>query len=144
LSPSASTSPSPSAIEPFFGLKIAKPGKNVLTTDDPRDLIFSSDYGTLKYFETGDLTITLNSVDNGTTSYTHNLNYYPYFEVYLLNPLGEWEYCPTINGGATTTWTAYVLVTTTELKVYILTTGFTESTEFRFKYFIYKNDLKLS
>ena len=142
-SPSVSNSPSPSTIEPFFGLKIAKPNKNVLTTDDPRDLIFSSDYGTLKYFETGELTITTNGDDVGSVSFTHNLGYYPYFEVYLLNPIGEWEYCPTINGGASTVWSVYVQVTTTTLDIYVGYGGFEEETTFDFKYFIYKNDLKL-
>lgn len=146
-SPSVSLSPSPSAYEHFTGvMRVSKPGYNVLVDDDPRHMIFDSQYGTLKYFKTGNLTVTLDGSDLvqvGSASYAHNLGYYPYFEVYVLNPLGEWEYCPTINGGASTTWSIYVVVTTTELKVYVSAEGFEVENEYTFKYFIFKNNLHL-
>jgi hypothetical protein len=124
-------------------MKISKPGVNVLTNTDPDKFIFSSDYGTLKYFETGNLTINLDGDENGITYFEHNLGYYPFFEVYLLNPIGEWEYCPTSNGGASTTWYSYVYTTTTRLYVAIASGGFEDPSEWIFKYFIYKNDLDL-
>lgn len=149
-SPSLSPSASPSPIDFFSGMKIAKPEINVLETQEPYDLIFGSKYGTLKYFLTGNLTFTidgdldgnLNSV--GTASFAHNLGYIPYFEVYMLNPLGKWEYCPTYNGGASTSWATTAVITSTELKVYASIAGFSQGgVDFDFKYFIYRNNLGL-
>ena len=114
-------------------------------------MIFSSRYGTLKYFITGTFNFTIdgdldgNLESVGQAAYTHDLGYYPYVEVYVLKAGGKYEYCPTYNGGAGTTWQTFVNVTTTQLKVYAHISGFSQGgVEFTFKYFIYKNDLKLS
>jgi hypothetical protein len=98
--------------------------------------------GTLDFTINGDLDGNLDSV--GSDSYAHNLGYYPYFEVYVLNPLNKWEYCPTNNGGSGTTWRVYALTTTTTLSVYAVISGFSQGgVTFNFKYFIFKNDTGL-
>lgn len=128
-------------------IKIAKDGVNVLEDPAPDELIFSSKYGTLKYFETGDIdfTIDVDAMDTvGEGAVTHGLGYIPFVEVFMLNPLGKWEYCPTFNGGVSTTWHSYVVITDTQLKVYAEISGFVSGeVDFKFKYFIYKNDLLL-
>lgn len=61
-----------------YGLKIAKPGGDVLTDAD-KDLAFHSDYGALKIFDSGTLSFTTNTSGNATTSFTHGLGYAPAF-----------------------------------------------------------------
>lgn len=65
-------------------IKIAKVGFNVLTEDNPDNLIFSSDYNTLKYYLSG--SVTVNWTDDGTLytqTVAHNLGYIPFFIAYV-------------------------------------------------------------
>lgn len=63
---------------------VAKTGFNALSETDPNNLVFSSDYNTLKYFMSG--MITLNWTDDNTL-YTqivpHDLGYIPFFIAYV-------------------------------------------------------------
>ena len=72
---------------------VAKEGFNALTETDPDNLIFSSDYNTLKYFAQGDVTVTVDYADYYRTeagwyyhrkvqSVAHNLDYSPFFIVF--------------------------------------------------------------
>lgn len=61
-----------------YGLKIAKPGGDVLTDAD-KDLAFHSNYGALKIFDSGTLSFTTNGSGNATVSATHGLGYAPAF-----------------------------------------------------------------
>ena len=115
--PSASNSPSPSPAPPeTMKLVVAKDGENALTEYDPTKFKFHSDYGTLKYYKTGTLNFTIdgdldgNLETGGKATTSHDLGYYPYVEVYLLNPIGKYEYCPTYNGGAGTSWQTWFIV----------------------------------
>lgn len=61
---------------------ISKPGFDVTTTTNAANLIFSSDYNTLKYFLSGTHNLSING--NGSTQVSkftvaHNLGYKPYF-----------------------------------------------------------------
>ena len=67
-------------------LVIAKPGFDALTETNPDNLIFSSDYATLRYFASGNHDITI--VGDGTAKSTqhtivHGLGYIPFFIVYV-------------------------------------------------------------
>lgn len=69
-------------------IKIAKPGYNVLTETNPDNLIFSSDYNTLKYYLSG--SITVNWTDDGnlyTQTVAHNLGYIPFFIAFIQDGL---------------------------------------------------------
>lgn len=148
---SLSDSPSPSPILPFFGLKIAKAGKDVLKTDYPPDLIFSSDYGTLKYYskQTASFNFDANAgLIGGTTTITHGLNYYPFVEVfarvYIGAPAGNYEYCPFFGAGATILYSANYKITPTQIVLYGEIDGVSGSVwNFDFLVFIFKNDLQL-
>ena len=152
-SPSLSASPSPSPMPPYNPavVKIAKPGVNVLTNSDPEKLIFSSEYGTLKYFDKEALNLTINAADGDITckgEITHNLGYYPYVEVfvsvYIGSPTGEYEYCPFAGSGASVAYNANVKLTTDKITVYGDIIGMSSSTwHFDFLVFVYKNDLGL-
>lgn len=86
-----------------YKIKISKPTYNVFTEVDPDNLIFSSDYDTLKYYTTGDVNLEYDYEDyyyseefnipfnytmyyhRAEETYTHNLGYKPFFSVYLLD-----------------------------------------------------------
>ena len=149
LSPSPSSTPSasPSPIAPFFGLKIAKPRINVLNTDTPHELIFSSDYGTLKYLSKHAINISFDAGDgdiSASGSYSHNLNYYPYCEVFVSVNGGNYQYCPFAGAGATVMYAATYIITETGISVYGMINGVSGSVwTFDFLVFLYKNNLNL-
>ncbi len=67
-------------------IKISTAGNNVLTTTDPAKLTFSSDYNTLKYFVSGNTTITINgngSTQDSKVTVAHNLGYIPFFACFV-------------------------------------------------------------
>jgi len=130
-----------------YGIVISKPTYEIDDTN-PSHLIFSSDYGTLKYFTTGSVSITIdNSLGEdiaGSVSYEHNLGYYPYVEVYCQRPgYTDYEYCPTFGGGASTTWKITYKITTTYIVFYAEVSGFNTSVTIYFKFFLFKNNLGL-
>jgi hypothetical protein len=130
---------------------LTKDTYNALTETNPSRKIFSSEYGTLKYFEKGtaniyidgDLSGNLDSV--GWFTITHNLGFVPYYEVYLnaFSFGGSAEYVPTYNGGAGTNWRVLVYATSTILRVYTGISGFFTPPTFYFTYFIFNNSLGL-
>ncbi len=130
----------------FLGVKISKPGVNVLETNVPNDLVFSSRYGTLKYALTGIVKIST-VIDSpeviATALYNHNLGYFPYFEVYVSNWAENYEPVPILHTGASTSTQYNVYATKTQLKFRVKWTGYTiDSTQTAtFKFFIFKNDL---
>lgn len=135
---------------PFLGIKIAKPGHNVLNTSNPNNLKFSSDYNTLKYHlsGTGQLHVLNPSMFeyNVTGFITHNLGYYPFAVVYAKDdlmsnyePLGHWQ------AGSGAYRQFYFYMTTTRL--YFVVTGFsmsgTDDYLVDFYYKIFRNNLNL-
>jgi hypothetical protein len=61
---------------------ISKPGFNVLTTTDPNNLIYSSDYPTLIYYTSGTFDFGNTTATSGSMNIEHNLGYRPFFLVY--------------------------------------------------------------
>lgn len=69
---------------------VSKLGYNALFETTPDNLNFSSDYNTLKYYVSGNATITLDRDGVSRTSETvvaHNLGYVPFFICYI-NSIG--------------------------------------------------------
>lgn len=64
------------------GIKVSKPGQNVLVSNDI-DTVFSSKFSTLKLLYWGNITLTTNGAGNGQAVYNHNLNYAPAHYVFL-------------------------------------------------------------
>lgn len=65
---------------------ITKSGFNALTETDPNNMIFSSDYGTLKYDISGNTTVTVPSGTPVASEFviaTHNLGYVPFFTGFI-------------------------------------------------------------
>ena len=129
-----------------YKLAISKPGKDVLTTTNPSDLIFSSEFNTLKYETVGTISVTVPAgYWAASTTITHALGYYPYIDVYVTVDGGsEYRYCPFYGAGATVQYSATAIITTSDINFYAYVDG-GASTDwtFTFKYFIYKNNLNL-
>lgn len=124
---------------------IAKAGKNAATETSPNNLKFSSDYGTLKYFNKLTASVTLIAGDFAAAgSVTHNLGYYPYVEVYVdPHGSGTYEYCPYAGAGATVIYGASFTITPTVVNLYVESTGFMSDHTFNFIVFIFKNNLNI-
>jgi hypothetical protein len=123
---------------------LTKDGFNALTEADPENLIFSSEYGTLKYEAKGNIDLTLPTSDFGAEiAFNHNLGYVPFVEVYMENPVGDYEYCPVNGSGATVLWSATFRITTTQVIFSVESTGFMSDIDFTFLFFIFKNDTGL-
>ena len=132
-------------------LAISKSGFNVLTETNPKNFIFSSDYGTLKYHTKTTLNVSFDAdagIVAGQATYTHNLGYYPYVEVlvrvYIGSPAGNYEYCPFFGSGVSVAYDATYKITSSTIVVYGAVGGFSTSVwNFDFILFVYRNDLGL-
>ena len=70
-------------------LIISKDTYNVLTESEVDNLIFSSDYNTLKYYVSGNVSLTITgdgTLQTVETTVSHNLGYIPFFIVYVNDP----------------------------------------------------------
>lgn len=135
-----------------YKIAIAKSTVNVLTETDPNNLIFSSDYNTLKYYTSGTITLSV-TADPFEFEYirrtyiTHDLGYYPFYVVYMKDndimsnyqPVGREQ----IGSGAIRSFYAYV----TSTRLYVVAFGNAgsggESYSVDFKYKLFKNNLGL-
>lgn len=152
-SPSLSRSPSPSPADHTNVIEISKDLIDILKTNNPQDMKFSSRFGTLKYFAktTASIQIVGSGIGGdfaGRSIYTHNLGKYTYAEVfvstYIGSPTGVYEYCPLFGAGASISYNANYILKQNTLELYAEFSGVSFSTwNFDFLIFLYKNDLKL-
>ncbi len=133
---------------------IAKPGYDAVTETNPDNLIFSSDYNTLKYHITGNVNLSGSWTTNPgdakktfTTSVEHGLGYMPFFICYT-NFASGYNIIPFI--------TSYMTIGTELASAWIddnyiyfdvqLSPGIWANTwnyDFTFYYKIFKNNLNL-
>ena len=122
---------------------VSKPGYNVITETNPNNLIFSSDYDTLKYYSSGNVTLDLNGGTTVEGTITHNLGYAPFFAVYasLGSPQTNWSNVPVILDDYPIAWiffSAWVDAT----KLYIRSTADSVKSMTLISYYkIFRNDL---
>lgn len=123
---------------------IAKPGFNALTETDPDNLIYSSDYDTLKYYTSGSVNLTPVGTTIETTI-THDLGYIPYFTAYVNNFAGANAYnmCPGYEANVSGYIHADVYADSTKLYFRVHTDYLNTGTTFNFRYFIFRNRLGL-
>lgn len=77
-----------------YGIKIAKPGQAVTSTD-PADYIFWSKYKSLSLYSKVTTSITLPAgYQSATSTITHNLNYHPYVWVFATDCGGRYSRLP--------------------------------------------------
>jgi len=140
-----------------YKIVVSKPGYNVLTETDPDNLIFSSDYGTLKYHSSGSLTIVVSSTANVFYSLTnnvlHNLGYLPFTVVFGNQPKIMTGYAPLgisynfLDDGIGNAWYRHLRFWVTSSRLYVGAEGLRvvagDSYTATFYYKIYRNDLNL-
>lgn len=120
---------------------VAKPGFNALTETDPNNLIFSSDYDSLKYYISGSTSLTPNGVDI-ETNITHGLGYIPFFIVYVhgIN-VTKYSMCPWTFSDAGNYANINAYADSTKLYFKIFTNTFIGIFTFTFQYKIFRNRL---
>lgn len=133
-----------------YKIVISKSGYNVLTETNINNLIFSSNYNTLKYYASGNSTI---SINNGGGKYhshntiAHNLGYKPFFVAYAKDSDFMARYSP-CGIYVAPTGLSYRLFTTTvdNNNLYLVAKGNSlagENYSVTFYYKIFKNSLGL-
>ena len=129
---------------------VSKPGYNALTETDPNNLIFSSDYNTLKYYASGYVDVAYSEdTDDVLTYYSgqiaHGLGYIPFFYVYVdVDGSGTFRPCPKIYAAMFFVQSFYSWVDSTNIKFICQMQGDSGSNKTaRFRYFIFRNNLNL-
>jgi hypothetical protein len=127
-------------------IKISKPGINVGTATNPNDLVYSSEYNSLKYYTSGTINLTV----SGTTAegtVAHNLGYYPFFLVYTnyfasLFDTGVYNMCPgTFKGGPG--FYTFVNAYAGTQNIYFRVDTNSANVTYTFRYVIFRNNLGL-
>jgi hypothetical protein len=141
-SKSPSISPSISPSPPFYGIKISKPTFDVLTENNPDNLIFSSDYDSLKYYAEGSVDLVVTG-SNAEAYVTHNLGYIPFFITYV-------NYVPLVTDYSTVPFyfaetgaNIFINSYATSTRIYFTVATNTASQTFTFKYKIFRNNTTL-
>lgn len=129
---------------------IAKPGYNALTETNPDNLVYSSDYDTLKYYKSGELTKSVTApagtTSEDTSTFTHSLGYYPYYVAYIsIDGSTYYPHSYANAGVSVVTWiTAHVTTTALVLTVRIEnSSGSDETVNATCKYKIYRNNIDI-
>lgn len=129
---------------------ISKSGYSSLTETDPNNLIFSSDYNTLKYHVSGSLSLNvsggpLEAFDEGTY-FEHGLDYYPFFQVFVkIDSWSSWQPISYWTAGAGFYIRLYSYVTD-DAKLIVRAVGWLEDADdfdIEFRYKIFRNNLGL-
>jgi hypothetical protein len=127
---------------------ITKPGYNALIAQPLDNKVFDSRFGTLKYFDSGQVNLSFQNDSpsyNALATYTHNLGYRPFVECYTLGFDGVYQPVPLYGEGASTSWRYGVAIDENVINFFVETNGFSVGTVFDiyFYYFLFNNKLGL-
>lgn len=104
-----------------YGIKIAKSGKSVSSTE-PRDFIFNSNYPTLKIYEENSASITVNAGSSTTVSVEHGLSFVPMCWVFVELASGHFYSGVCIPSQADGYPSSYIAVSPNPAETYVDTT----------------------
>ena len=133
---------------------ITKATYNALTETNPDNLIFSSDYNTLKYDTSGSVSVDYVQNPSAITyysgSFNHALGYVPVFYVFVNRDTGSnsyYEPCPYYYGAVPLKRNFYAYATTTYIyficQMYLLDGAGDTNKNASFRYFVFKNSTGL-
>lgn len=77
-----------------YKLRVSKAGFNAISESNLNNIVYDSDYDTLKYYSNGSINLPVNAANTETTV-THGLGYVPFFIVYFQNPVFTTRYSMT-------------------------------------------------
>lgn len=136
-------------------LRIAKDNFSADAVTDLNNIVYDSEYDTLKYYASGLISISISKTASdppyqSSDFVTHNLGYYPYFHVYVKH-LTNWQmigssYVTAGYGSGSGVYRKFqAFVTTTRLYVTVDgdTDGVSDSYTADFRYKIYRNNIGL-
>lgn len=117
---------------------ISKSGYNALTETDSNNLIYSSDYDSLKYHSSGTVDVAVSGA-NAEGSVTHSLGYIPFFVVYVNRFSGasalRFNMCPGTFSSMFGTTIASAYADSTKLYFRVETSSATATYNFYYKIF---------
>jgi len=121
-------------------IRVSKSGFNVLTETSLDNVVYDSDYDTLKYYVSGSVN-TSTSGSDVEVEVSHNLGYIPFFVAIVNIPTVNYNMCPGILVIVTDYASANVYsdVNTLYFKIH---TNITISA-INFRYFIFRNKINL-
>lgn len=130
---------------------VSKSGYNATTETDPDNLIFSSDYETLRYATSGTINLSWSIVaatfNAYSTSVAHGLAYIPFFVIFVdKTNSGTFQPAPYAAGSAGQTVSIFAYADGTNIYFKVQTykdSGATENYTAVFRYFIFKNNVGL-
>ena len=123
-------------------MKFSKAGFNVLTTTDPDDLSFSSEYNTLKYETSGTVQLVVSGA-NAETSVSHGFSYIPVFFTYYNDPVSTSRYSMTPLVFEDVVNYTYIESYADTSKIYFTVHTNSLNATITFYYKIFKNDTNL-
>ena len=121
-------------------IRISKSGFNVLTETDTDNIVYDSDYDTLKYYTSGYVNVTPVGADKEETV-AHNLGYIPFFIAYVNNFSPSHNMCPGEFDDTPGYVSADAYADSSNL-YFKIHTDYNTAT-FNFRYFIFRNSLGL-
>ena len=128
---------------------IAKSGYSAFTETNPDNLIFSSDYNTLKYATNGSTNISIpvnaNPFETEFVVVNHNFGYKPFFTAFFPRNFGSTQFVNLPYGFADAGiyFYLFIYVTDTQLILLVSSTGTGADINFTVYYKLFKNDLGL-
>lgn len=123
-------------------IRVSKSGKDVLTETDINNLIFSSEYNTLKYYSEGTATVSVNG-SSDETEITHSLGYVPFFLVYHNTPTDSSKFSNTPFVFEGMGLYVYIDAYATSSKLYLAVQTNSAVADIDFYYKIFKNSTDL-
>lgn len=123
-------------------MKLSKPTFNALTETDPDNLVFSSEYNTLKYYVSGTVQLSVSAAD-AETNVTHGLGYVPFFLVYYKHPAFTTRFSMTPDVFEDVVNYSYIEAYADNDKIYFTTHTNSLTATLDFYYKIFKNSTNL-
>ena len=129
-------------------IRISKSGYNAITETGTDNMVFDSDYNTLKYHLEGSTSLTFSSATPETkeTTITHNLGYIPFFKAFVDDPNFSpvrWYMMPYTFADAGAYIYFFVYANTTQLVFRVEHSGVAASVTATFKYKVFRNNTGL-
>lgn len=123
-------------------IRISKPGFNVFSETDINNIVFDSDYDTLKYHASGSISLAASGA-NAETTVTHGLGYIPFFVVFYKSPISTTRYSATPEAFVDVGNYSFICAYADDDKIYFTIHTNVLNATIDFEYKIFRNDTGL-
>lgn len=125
-----------------YKIRVAKDGYNVETETNLNNIVYDSDYDTLKYYVSGTGSLVVNGA-NAEGTVTHNLGYVPFFTVYHNTPSNSSRFSMTPFAFEDAGFYVYISAYADSTKIYFTVHTNSAVATIDFLYKIYRNNTGL-